>query len=159
MTAWLVMENGRHTEATRELDSEGNCTRLTVVATDLNAGVSLTSRHSYQYREGNLASSVTDIGTDAERHHTFRILRRPGKQIRRLPGIRGYPRRPRPLARAVTCSKRPSPSARKTPKSIPTPGSTPTNTTRRAFPTRIITERAYAATTTSSEAVYEYDCN
>jgi hypothetical protein len=94
MTTWVVMENGRHTEATRELDAEGNCTKLTVVTTHLNTGVSLSSRHSYQYQAGNLVSSITDIGYGCRTPPHLRILRRPGKQTCRLPGMGEHPRRP-----------------------------------------------------------------
>ncbi len=158
VTAWVVMENGRYTEATRDLDAEGNCTRLTVVITDLNTGVSITSRHAYQYQEGNLASSITDIGTDAERHHTYEYY--PGQENK----LNTHPAWGDPLE-----GPGPSPSRNqlRTARSASPKNSGEDPDTRqytyeynaKGFPTRITTVRTYAGTTTSSEAVYEYDCD
>ena len=71
LTGWVTMENGRHTEITRELDAAGTCTGLTSVATDLNSGVSSTARFAYEYQDGNLVRHTSDPGTESERHYTY----------------------------------------------------------------------------------------
>jgi YD repeat-containing protein len=157
MTAWVVMENGRHTEATRELDAEGNCTQLTVVATNLNTGVSSTSRHSYQYQAGNLVSSITDIGTDAERHHTYEYYAGQENKPGNCREWWGTPEGPGPSP-----SRDPLRTARtvspKNPEVNPDTRAYTYAYNEKGFPTRITTVRTYAGTTTSSDALYAYDC-
>ncbi|MBD0254097.1 MAG: hypothetical protein ICV83_00135 [Cytophagales bacterium] len=156
MTAWVVMENGRYTEAVRDLDAEGNCTGLTVVATDLNTGVSITQRHAYGYKAGNLVSSITDMGTDAERHHTYEYYagqeNKPGASPEwedTLEGPGPSPSRNLLKTARVTSPKNPDPDTRQYTYACNEQG----------FPTRITTVRTYVGTTTTAEAVYEYDCN
>ncbi len=157
VTARVVMENGRHTEATRELDAEGNCIRLAVVTTDLNTGVSLTRRHSYQYQAGNLVSSITDIGTDAERHHTYEYY--PGQENKlgayeALTGTLEGPE-PGPNRNLVKTARSVSPQ---NPAINPETRQYTYEYNAKGFPTRITTVRTYAGTTTTSDAVYEYNC-
>lgn len=157
MTAWVVMENGRRAEATRELDAEGNCTKLTVVTANLNTGVSSTSRHSYQYQAGNLVSSITDIGTDAERHHTYEYYADQENKLGAYPewGTTLEGPGPGPNRNLVKTARSASP---KNPEVNPDTRHYTYAFNEKGFPTRITTLRTYAGTTTPSEAVYEYDC-
>lgn len=71
LTGWVTMENGRHTEITRQLDAAGTCTGLTSVVTDLHSGVSSTARYAYEYQDGNLTGNRSDPGTEFERRYTY----------------------------------------------------------------------------------------
>ncbi len=156
-TGWVVMENGRYTEATRELDAEGNCTTLTWITTDLNSGVSSTTRHVYQYQNGNLVGSITDVGTDAERQSTFDYY--PDQENK----LRAYEEIVAPFR-----GDGPSPSRNmiKTATSVATKNSEAATETRQyayeynaiGFPTRIHSVHTYVGTTSASNTLFEYDC-
>jgi YD repeat-containing protein len=156
-TGWVAMENGRHTEVTRELDAEGNCTTLTWVTTDLNSGVSSTSRHVYQYQNGNLVSSISDAGTGAERRWTFEYypgaenkLRAHEEVVGAFPGVGATPSRN--LVKTAT-SVRPN-----HPETGPETSQYTYEYNAEGFPTRIISVRTHAGVTSTSEAVLAYDC-
>jgi|GEM_PF-2795559 len=153
LTGWVMMENGRHTEITRELDAAGNCTGLTAVATDLNDGVSSTARYAYEYQDGNLTGNTSDPGTESERRYTYTY----------------YPDRENKLGayEAVTGTlPGPSPNRhmRKTRTRIATADAGAEtwlyayeyNT--EGFPTRIISVVSSAGATDTLTTVLDYDC-
>lgn len=157
MTGWVVMENGRYTEVTRELDAEGNCTRLTVVDTDRNRGVSITSQHAYQFQDGNLVGSVTHAGTDAERHHTYQYYPDQENKLRSHHDLVGTfaevgPGTSRNLVRTAASvgTKHPEADAHTRQYTY--------EYNAKGFPTRIHSVSTHAGITSASDAVIEYDC-
>ncbi len=158
MTGGLVMENGHYTEVTRELDAEGNCTRLTVVDTDRNRGVSITSQHTYQYQDGNLVGSVTHVGTDAERRHTYGYYPDQENKLRPFHDLVG------PFAEVSPGSSR---NLVRTASSVGTKRPETDAQTRqytyafnaKGFPTRIHSVRTHAGISSASDAVIEYACD
>lgn len=153
LTGWVTMENGRHTEITRELDAEGTCTGLTSVATDLDRGVSSTARYAYEYQDGNLTGNTSDPGTVFERRYTYTY----------------YPDRENKLgAYEAVAGTLPGPSPsrnmRKTMTRLATAdaGAETRHYTyafnAEGFPTRITSVVSYANATDTLTTVLEYDC-
>jgi hypothetical protein len=127
------------------------------VATDLNSGVSSTSQNVYQYQNGNLVGSVIDVGTPAERQYTFDYypdqenkLRDYEETVAAFPG--NGPTPSRHLVKMATLAD-------------PNRHEMHTETRHytyeynaKGFPIHIHSVRTQAGTTSTSETVFEYNC-